>query len=276
MSSPAYQAQAVGDLLWAINSPSLVEGSNVAQAEPISPDDIDGEHLVAFLAEQPDVHRVGRYFEQLVNYWLSHVRKVEVVANGMHLKDGKMIVGEIDFLYRNDAETLVHCEASVKFFLCAPGAEPSEYPGLNARDNFEAKVTKLFDKQLSASEGRIDDIGAREGFMRGMIFYRDGYAPGEQPDRLAADHQRGHWCYANELESLEAVGDQFAIVTKPHWLAPQVDADTMTFGELTEKLLAHFDTNGGGAGHPLMISTRSSSDSETETTRSVVVPANWP
>ena len=276
MSSLDAKAQAVKDLLWAINSPSLVDGSDVAQAEPISSDDIDGEHLSAFLDEQPDVHRVGRYFEQLVSYWLLHVRKVEVVATGMQLKEGKITIGEIDFLYRNEADTLVHAEASVKFFLYVPGAEPSEYPGPNARDNFEAKVTKLFDKQLKASEGRIDDISEREGFIRGMIFYRDNSRPETTPNRLAPDHQQGHWCYANELETLEAAGDQFSIVAKPHWLAPQLSPPVMTFDQLADHLRNHFNTEADGPNHPLMLSVRSEAEPNVENTRSVVVPATWP
>ena len=100
--------QATLDLCWAVNSPSLVNGADVAPTPGIAVDEIDQEHLASFLSEQKPGHQVGRYFEQLIHYWLRHIREVEVVATGLPLKDGKITVGEIDFLFRDEFDTLVH------------------------------------------------------------------------------------------------------------------------------------------------------------------------
>jgi hypothetical protein len=66
-------SQAVRDLLWVVNCPSFVCGDNVAPPATLTTDDIDASSLHAFLVEQGDVHRVGRYFERLVQYWLVQV-----------------------------------------------------------------------------------------------------------------------------------------------------------------------------------------------------------
>lgn len=274
-------SQAALDLCWAINSPSLIEGSNVAPTPRLDINSIDQDHLEAFLAseaaERGPVHRVGRYFEQLINYWLRHVREVEVVANGLQLKDDKITVGEIDFLHRDESGALVHCEATIKYFLCAPGAEPSEFPGPNARDNYEAKITKLFNQQLPASIGRVPDIDERLALVKGMIFYHPSESEAAVPDRLPVDHQRGGWFRYGEspveVDGVEST-DVFTIVAKPHWLAPGVGAthEPMSLAALEGHLATHF----ADATHPLMISVRRSSDVAAETKRLFVVSEAWP
>ena len=263
-------SQAALDLCWTVNSPSLVEGSDVALTPDIAVDAIDQEHLTRFLEVQNPGHRVGRYFEQLIHYWLLHIRNVEVVANGLQLKDGKITVGEIDFLYEDESATLVHCETSVKFFLCAPGTTPSEFPGPNARDNFEAKTTKLFDKQLPASAGRIEGIGSRHGLVKGMIFYSDGQREVAMPERLAEDHLRGTWLRAHETERLQSSDQLFAIAQKPNWLAAAVDDEPVDAETMIGLLREHFL----GPAHPVMVSARDHDGTEAD--RMFVVPDHWP
>ena len=254
-----------------------MEGINVASTPNIEVDSIDHEHLAAFLEEQSSetgpVHRVGRYFEQLVHYWLQHVRGLEIVATGMQLKDDKITVGEIDFLYRDEQDALVHCEASIKYFLCHPPSEPSCYPGPNARDNYERKVTKLFDKQLLASVGRVDDVEHRLGLVKGMIFYHPNEPEVARPERLPTGHQRGAWHRFSEMnETMPDPENLFAIVTKPHWLAPVAGADLVDFDTFHRHLDDHF----GNVGHPLLVTTRSPADPETEVQRHFVVSGEWP
>lgn len=271
MTSPS---QAALDLCWAINSPALISGADVAPTPSISIESIDQEHLADFLSYQDAVHRVGRYFEQLIEYWLRHVRLVEVVATGLQLKEGKITVGEIDFLYRDESDVLVHMEATVKFFLCVPGMQPSEFPGPNARDNFEAKSNKLFDKQLLASIGRIDGVGARHGLVKGMIFYHQNEPEVATPPRLADDHLRGRWLRASEVDALAQSGHSYAMASKPNWLAPAADSTCLTGDDLTAHLTKHF----AGPAHPVMLSERNGGevdDPNAEVARIFVVADSW-
>lgn len=236
----------------------------------VDPADVDADHLSAFLSEREGSYRVGRYFEALVEYWLRHVRKLEITAASMQLKDGKVTVGEIDFLYRDEEGVLVHCEAAVKFFLCVPGHSPSEFPGPNANDNYEAKLTKLFDKQLGRSEQYVPEVESRLGIMKGMLFYRQGDPEVAAPPRLSPTHQRGGWLRVNELDSLS--DDGFVIATKPHWLAPQIDSVVLSKDELGATLTTHF----AQTDQPVMVSCRGADDHTMEINRLFVVDTAWP
>ncbi len=262
--------QAVADLCWAINTPSLIEGEDVMPCPEITPGDIDADHLERFIDQRQGSYRVGRYFETLIEYWLRHVRKLDVTARGMQLRDGKITVGEIDFLYRDEQDALVHCETTVKFFLCVPGHSPSEFPGPNANDNYESKLTKLFEDQLVRSERFIPEVELRLGIMKGMLFYRAGNPTADVPPRLSPAHQRGAWLRVDEIESLG--GDAFAIATKPNWLAPVVDADVMSRDEVGRALESHFEKSD----QPIMLSSRDATDVRTEVQRLFVVSPTWP
>lgn len=271
--------QAVQDLLWTVNSPSLVAGSNVASKRPLSSADVDADALTAFLADR-DEHRVGRYFEHLVHFWLAQSRRVEVEGVGVQLRDGKRTIGELDFVFRDEHGARVHCEAAVKFFLHHPRPDGGDFPGPNASDSFERKTTKLFDRQLPASRGLVPAIDRREALVDGMIFYHPGVdAPAEPPARLAPDHLRGRWLRASELDRLDEVdgiGEVGEVVgapmAKPHWLAPEVDAPLEEAGVLCDRLRTHFTD---GPGHPVMVSLRDR-DTAAEIRRLFVVADTWP
>jgi len=238
-------AQAARDLLWAVNSASFVSGDEVAPNRPLSENDIDAAHLSRFIEDLPG-HRVGRYFERLLHFWLEHIRGVEIVAVGMQLRDGNVTVGELDFLYRDEAGRLVHCEASVKFFLHLEGHKPSAFPGPNATDNYERKISKLFDHQLPRSHGHVDGIDLRHAFVKGIVFYRPGETNIALPDRLPPD--------------------------KPHWLRPLLSERCRSLAEQQEFIAQHFMD----PAPPLMLSLRSAADPQTELRRVFVVDDVWP
>ena len=272
MSSPVVEKQALLDLEWVLTSPSLVDDPKAIGVVDFAPDSVDLDHLNAFVAERPQ-HRVGKYFETLLEYWLAHVRDVDLIDVGRQLRDGQgRTVGELDFLFRDEQNRYCHCEASVKFFLHHPRSGTSHYPGPAARDNFERKATKLFERQLPLSIDHVPEVEDRLGFVRGYIFYELGSdGPQGRPPRLAEDHLRGAWVRATNASDLERFeGAQFHIVSKPHWLAPIADAEGRPFAAFADQLTSHF----AGPAYPMMVSVVGAEAQEVA--RCCVVSEEWP
>ncbi len=265
-------SQALLDLEWVVTSPPLMADPLAVQAQTFDRSRVDVAHLEAFLAERPS-YRVGRYFETLLHYWLAHVRKVEVVEAGLQIRDDQQrTVGELDFVYRDEAGRLCHCEASVKFFLHHPNEAGSHFPGPAARDNLERKANKLFGSQLELGQEHLPDIENRLGFVRGRVFYElDADEPAERPQCLAANHGRGLWVRSGAVDQLERFEDRgFHFVDKPTWLAPMVEPEVLSFPRFLDQLDDHFE----GPAFPVMVSIRNGEGSETQ--RCFVVPDEWP
>ena len=93
-------SQALADLLWVLGTPTLACGDNVVAPMQLDVGSVDVEHLEDFITKRPD-RRVGHYFETLILYWLTHIAKVELIAHGQQIMDGKRTVGELDFLFRD-------------------------------------------------------------------------------------------------------------------------------------------------------------------------------
>jgi len=243
-------AQAARDLLWAINSPSLIRTSPehlpcwpVCEAAEV----VSG--LLQSSCDQHARHRVGLYFEDLVHFYLKVVRSYEIVEHGLQIQEGGRTVGELDFLYREVDGGLHHCETAVKFYLFIPESNESgsQFIGPNAADNFERKTQRLFEHQLKLSEERFPSVVKREAYVKGRIFYhplRD--APEALPTALAPDHLRGIWIRESELEWLRLSGDEtkFRVARKPLWLAPDVvtpdDSELRTISGICRYLRQHF------------------------------------
>lgn len=234
-------AQAVADLLWVVNSPSLVDDEVTDPS--LSAEAVDSDRLAGFLEDRRS-HRVGRYFESLVLFWLQEICEFQIVASGLQVQDGTRTVGEIDFVFRDGAGTLQHWETAVKFFLHCPRQSESDFPGPNASDNFERKMTRLFEKQLRLSESVFPEVTTRRAFVRGRMFYHpDVGEPETLPERLSADHQRGVWIRESELEWFEPYqAASGCVASKPHWLAPPVEAsELIAVPELVRHLRQHFE-----------------------------------
>lgn len=209
------------DLTWAINSQSLLTDQPDAELDPRQ---VDQNHLSAFLSNGGG-HRVGRYFERLVLYWLTHVRQVEVIANSLQIREGQRTIGEIDLLFRDEQGRMTHWEIAVKFYLhlASETLLESHYIGPNAGDTFERKMERLFDHQLPRSVKRFPDVEIRQAFVKGRIFYHPSEnPPATLPCRLASDHTRCKWVRSSETRLLDQDDSvRYKTLGKPFWLAPE-------------------------------------------------------
>jgi len=265
-------SQALADLLWVLGTPALASGANVAAPVQLDAGTVNVANLEAFISKRPN-RKVGRYFETLILYWLTHIVKVELIANGLQIMEGKRTVGELDFLFRDTDGVLNHWETAVKFFLHYPRQGESHFPGPNPRDNFERKMAQLFDKQLRLGALHYPDVQIRKAFVRGLIFNRWNQAePIDLPTRMNADCLKGKWLRRSELSKFQEVYDSGLghIVAKPFWFAPVFEPQLLSVERLCIALNSHFQE----ADQPRMISMRDADGSEVQ--RAFVVSDNWP
>jgi hypothetical protein len=278
--------RAVNDLIWAVNSPSLLcdvflgSGSDCEAIEsirPIEASQISREHFGDFI-HSSDGRRVGRYFEQLVLYWLQYIRKTELVAHGWQVREGKQTLGEIDFLFRDEQRLLNHWEVAIKFYLYDPdhSKNGSHHLGPNAMDNFEKKTKRMFEHQLLQSQRDFPDVAIRRAFVKGCIFYPMGMKGRPvAPAKLAESHLTGWWIRASELNRLNQANCLYRVREKPHWLDDsRVSPEALqTPEEFAKQLKQHFDTEG----YPVYVSQfRLTHNEIQESSCGFVVPEAWP
>ena len=276
--------QALRDLKWVVNSPSLLVDPPGAEPQvmelPGNHVEVDGDRLIEFL-ESRQSHRVGRYFEALVHFWLDAVCGYEIVAAGQQVRNGKQTIGELDFVYRDDSRRLVHLEIAVKFYLHQPfrSVQGSHLIGPNSADTFERKTSKLFEKQLPLSRQVYKDITHRLALVKGRIFYHPEWpALKEPPTRLSPSHLEGEWLAEAELDLLapEEDSNRFRVLKKPLWLSsvgwPDSELD-LEFEELKEALIRQFEVRP----RPVLVSEfQSELGGVREVRRVFVVPDTWP
>lgn len=254
--TPSYEkrrmtSQAARDLIWTINSPSLIQSpreSYELELPACHAADFDADMLQTRLNAVPS-QRVGRYFEHLVHFYLEAIRGFEIVERGLQIQEEGRTVGEIDFLFRDARGSVVHCEAAVKFYLYVPDPTDggSHLPGPNATDNFERKMRRLFEHQLPLSEGRFPEVTRRKAFVKGYIFYHPLHRPPTSlPDQLSPNHLKGSWIRESELDLLDdsSIPSMFRLVRKPHWLSLEIaiatDDTLLTSEAVKESLRCHF------------------------------------
>ena len=281
----------VPDLLWVANSPSLLDVSGemtqtgthnelfgVACNQPsLNQSEIDADHLQDFFARNPH-STVGRYFESLVYYWIKYIRGLEVLVYNEQIKRAGRTIGEIDLVFRDEQDRLVHWEPAVKFFLYFPHHHSfsSDYVGPNSRDNLDRKIHHLFGHQLKQSLDGPIKTDVQEAFVRGCIFY---HLRNPSPDRnhgwLHVAHLRGRWIHSSEVNELPEPGNwNYRLMMKPHWLAmtpSQMPAIPSTgIARWVEQQFEHSD-------RPVMLCTdRSTGNLNGAADRIMIVSDQWP
>jgi len=264
-------SQYVRDLVWAINSPPLLRSDGSDHVPGLNPDAIDPEHLTAFCAERSE-HRVGHYFENLIHYWLKHIRRVEIIAHRLPVRDEEKTLGELDFIFRDEAGRLVHWEVAVKFYLVT-AEDPPRHLGPNTSDSLARKALRLRQHQLPLSGLLYDGIAERHAFVKGLIHHH-AFAPNPQPtsDDLHPQHLRGVWLHQREwpafLSAQATVCPTGSVLKKPHWLT--ATRDRFPLPDLTAMVDRHFRDN-NTALHVAGIGA----DGE-ESCRVFVVADDWP
>jgi len=281
----------VRDLMWVANSPSLLAVSeemaptgahdelfSVASDQPsLNQSEVDADHLKNFLAKNPH-NTVGRYFESLVYYWIKFIRGLEVLVCNEQITRAGRTIGEIDLVFRNEQDRLIHWETAVKFFLHVPQPHsfPSDYIGPNSRDTLDRKINHLFGHQLKQSLNGLINVDFREAFVRGCIFYHPSNpSPDQKHGQLHAAHLRGCWLHSSQVNELPQPDNwNYRLMREPHWLATTpTQLPAIPSMEIDRWVKQHFEHSD----RPVMLCTdRSAGNPNEAADRIMIVSDQWP
>ncbi|MFV2057780.1 MAG: DUF1853 family protein [Thiohalomonadales bacterium] len=259
MSLFNFKKQIVRDLAWVMRSPGLVsppplvEGQDRTSATKVVADiscrriyerNLDWivalENRCDLLSQwikQSQSHRLGYYFESLVEFWLQHRVASKALSSHVQVANAQRTLGEFDFVFNRElSEISLHWEVAIKFYLHYIDSEGSvHWLGPNGQDSLETKLNHLQRHQLllaQTHEGRtaLHELGfdqvRSELFLKGYLFYPLSYRHGNEAQycaglRLSSCHLKGWWCrYPNlQLPQIKP-GTFWRLLDKSLWLSP--------------------------------------------------------
>lgn len=254
-----FRHRAVRDLAWTLLSPPLIQfhvpglhGSTasacVLDFEAFEGDlirlDQDPTALHDFLNREP-AERLGKYFENLIAFWLETSPRYELLARNLQVRDAKQTYGELDLIARDlESGRVAHWEVAVKFYLqMGPEADLFSWVGPNRRDSLGRKAGHLLEHQASRAQHpvarqQLEQLGIAVDdaivFTKGWLFYAlpgcqlPGFESGDQgrvtktSAEREPEHLRAWWCHSEEFQKLvERSGCDWRQLIKPNWLSDQ-------------------------------------------------------
>lgn len=241
---------ALRDLEWVIASPFLLKD----RPEPdlarhpetkalLTRLKVDPDPLLAHLATTPRLS-LGRYFEQLVIFWLDNLPSVTLVGSNIPIFREQRSLGEIDlvFLFEGRAR---HWELAVKFYLnIGSPIEEANFVGPMLKDTLKRKLDRLYGHQLllpaqAETASVLTALGLRDvtshPWVKGCLFYprsdNDTVAP--LPERVSKTGLKGLWLGRDKLTEISLPAfDHFLILEKKRWFTPYFYPEEATAGKI--------------------------------------------
>lgn len=308
-----FENQYVRDLAWLFWSPSILNFSNGFQRQPLDSKwleqlDKNPQGLVEHLSSK-NLKMLGPYFEALWEFYFNHYPGVKLIAKNLQVFDQGKTIGEYDFIYRDlKSKRNYHLEVAVKYYLgnqrkieeiqekrgldlSSPQAQ-CLWVGPGTRDRLDKKSLKLsqHQSQLSATvagKSALKSVGIQQVTshvcLLGYLFYPVDYQM-LPPFDVRDNHLRSCWLTKESIPLYLDSNSKFAIVDKPHWLAPISSSDRKLLdrNQLESSLATQFSE----IPHPRLIaefkqiSTKNTKETHELTGLSsnfyFIVPKEWP
>lgn len=241
--------QSVRDLAWTISTPPLIAQLSHPCIWPqskwyqqlyqeslpwLNAVDSDPSELDDLLNMQKD-RRLGKYFETLWFFWLSHQQRYQIVENNVQIIiDGKTF-GEIDFIvFDKNTKKTIHWEVAVKFYLgVGDTREMSNWYGPNLADRLDIKVEHLMHRQsIISSNKQVRHWLKQQGLhidqcaviLKGRLYYpwhlnqRDVLLDVIAPPQCAPDHLFSWWFKQSQFDVEFDTNQRFIALINKGWL----------------------------------------------------------
>lgn len=187
----------------------------------------------------PQKIRLGHQMEHVCKQLLDHIDGYEVLLHNLPIREGKLTIGEIDFILRETyTQQLIHLELTYKFYIIDPNiSEPiHQLMGPNRRDMFFTKMEKIKNAQfallhsmtgskaLAASNINPSDI-QHQACYKAQLFEPYGSKPLHLRP-LNPNCITGYWLRMTDLQTDAFKNYQFYIPYKSQWvIAPHAQVE---------------------------------------------------
>jgi hypothetical protein len=194
--------------------------------------------------ELPTNLRLGHQMEHVFKHLVNASGQFEVVLSNLHIEEGKLRVGELDFILRDiKRKQVLHVELAYKFYIINPEISEPIYRlmGPNRRDMFYTKLDKLKEKQLPLLyHGSLDpywqatDINPldieQQCCIKAQLF--QPYAEQASIRPLNMDCVAGSWIRFDDFNAPEFRKNEYYIPKKLEWvIAPHENVSWMNHYE---------------------------------------------
>jgi hypothetical protein len=245
-----FQNPLVRDLAWAVFSPSLLDSKSGLEVTDDKFLGVSHEALVDFrsrlgaLDHDPQSlesaigeasHRLGDYFEALIEFWLRSCPCCHKIERHFHLSLEHKGLGEFGFLYFSDlVSATCHLEVACRYYLLQGDPDNlASYVGLDRKDTLEKKIFALRRRLALSNNTRVKALLEKEQLLpitsacliKGYILYPlndDASFVPIPTEGIHTHHLSGWWARHDDRLWKERVGEtRLLILPKREWLAPR-------------------------------------------------------
>ena len=212
-----------------LRSPSLSRVSAALDDLALAPT----EALVDRVGAPPKSHKLGDYFEWLVQLWLSLDPMLHRVSSNLVLSQGSRTLGELDVVLENrEDKSWIHLEVAVKFYLGLGGDSQALWFGPGLQDRLDKKYYKLNRQQLMRStsaeaQRALAELGCerpeqvkRMALVCGVLFAPQG--TDYRPRLCQPDHLKAPWMTLSAWGQCRASKGCWSRLAKWDWLNPHL------------------------------------------------------
>lgn len=242
--SAEFKHQSVRDLAWAISSPPLILQQSHCCAWPesgwyqriyqqslpwLNQLDVNPDALETLLAKQKD-RRLGKYFETLWLFWLSHQSRYKVIEHNLQIIIDGETLGEIDLIVLDKKSgKCMHWELAIKFYLgVGDTTQMNNWHGPSLRDRLDLKVAHLQHRQsVITQDPRVQRWLQKRGIhidscaviLKGRLYYPQLVGSnGFSPKCCDPDHLRSCWFDTIQFEKTFDYEQRFMPLINQGWL----------------------------------------------------------
>ena len=173
--------------------------------------------------------RLGKRFEQLVNWWFEECPEYDVLAKNLVIQGRDRTLGEMDLIVR-DAQTsqVLHLELACKFYLQTRiSGSWNHWVGMDPKDRLDLKLDKLASQlkleKRSETQSVLRELGiridTRAAWVKGWCFvHYQNATRARLPIQAHRSVSSGWWCTLSEWGSIWQPQSSWILIPAQHWL----------------------------------------------------------